>query len=219
MRRTTAPFAWSGFILGSLSLTLGCGPDIEEVPRAAQSGSSSAAAGQAVPGQAIPGQAAAPAGDGVAAASAGSPPGAGPNDPAMNAPAGSPREDVDSTEVPTPAELASKAPPPEPGASAGPREAAVAGVGEKGRGYGGGIVTEPVHQYFQQGQRIVFEVQIPKAMQLWKAEHNNRGPATHAQFMKQIIEANSITLPDLPPGDRYVYDPQQETLMVEHPAK
>lgn len=93
-----------------------------------------------------------------------------------------------------------------------------AGVGQKGQGYGGGIVTEPVHQYFTVKERLAFEVQLPKALQLYKAEHNNKGPATHAAFMKDIIEANSIQLPELPDGHRYQYDPKTETLMVERPA-
>ncbi len=34
--------------------------------------------------------------------------------------------------------------------------------------------------------------------------------------MQRIIKENMIKLPDLPPGDRYVYDPKREELMVEH---
>jgi hypothetical protein len=96
--------------------------------------------------------------------------------------------------------------------------AAGVGVGKKGHGYGGGIVTEPVHQYFTVKERLAFEVQVPKALQLYKAEHDNKGPATQAAFMKDIVEANSIPLPELPAGHRYLYDPKTETLMVERPA-
>jgi hypothetical protein len=105
-----------------------------------------------------------------------------------------------------------------PSPPASERVAAGVGVGKKGRGYGGGIVTEPVHQYFTAKERLAFEVQVPKAMQLYKAEHDNKGPATHEAFMKNIIEANSIPLPELPAGHRYQYDPKSETLMVERPA-
>jgi hypothetical protein len=98
------------------------------------------------------------------------------------------------------------------------REEATAGVGAKGRGYGGGLVTEPIHQHFTVQQRLVFSVQIPKALQLYKAEHNNQAPKTHADFIRDIIAANSIILPELPEGDRYVYDPKLEKLMVEHPS-
>lgn len=97
------------------------------------------------------------------------------------------------------------------------REEAKAGVGEKGRGYGGGIITEPIHQKFTIEQRLVFEIQIPKAMQLYKALHDNQAPKTHEAFMKEIIRANQIALPQLPEGDKYIYDPQLEKLMVQHP--
>jgi hypothetical protein len=36
--------------------------------------------------------------------------------------------------------------------------------------------------------------------------------------MEKIIKANRIRLPALPQGQRYVYDPKQEQLMVEKPA-
>ena len=91
---------------------------------------------------------------------------------------------------------------------------AEAGVGKKGRGYGGGILTEPIHVKFLVEQRIIFEIQVPKAMQLYKAL-NNRAPRSHDEFMKVIIKENQISLPPLPPGDRYVYVPESEELMVE----
>lgn len=97
------------------------------------------------------------------------------------------------------------------------REEAQAGVGAKGRGYGGGVYTEPLHQKFTIQQRLVFSVQIPEAMKLYKAEHNNRAPQSHEAFMKDIIEANSIGLPELPEGDKYIYDPKLEKLLVQHP--
>jgi hypothetical protein len=36
--------------------------------------------------------------------------------------------------------------------------------------------------------------------------------------MKEIIEANSIKLPKLPPGEKYIYDPAKGELQVERPA-
>jgi hypothetical protein len=95
---------------------------------------------------------------------------------------------------------------------------AEAGVGVKGQGYGGGIITEPVHQYFHVQDRLTFEAMLPKAMDLYRAGNNNKGPKTHEAFMKEIIEANSIDLPELPDGHRYLYDPKTEMLMVERPA-
>jgi hypothetical protein len=37
--------------------------------------------------------------------------------------------------------------------------------------------------------------------------------------MQEIIAANQIKLPQLPPGEKYVFDPQTQELMVERPAK
>ena len=36
--------------------------------------------------------------------------------------------------------------------------------------------------------------------------------------MQKIIKENQIKLPELPFGQRYVYDPKKEQLMVEKPA-
>src|SRR5688500_14141481 len=68
------------------------------------------------------------------------------------------------------------------------RVVADTGVGEKGCDYGGGIFTEPVRQYFRAPQMVVFDIEIPKAMSLFKATNDNKGPASHDEFMKRIIE-------------------------------
>lgn len=93
------------------------------------------------------------------------------------------------------------------------------GVGAKGRDYGGGIITEPVRQYFRAPQMVVFDIQIPQAMNLYKASNDNKAPASHDEFMTHIIQANQIKLPRLPDGEKYVYDASTEQLMVERPAK
>ncbi len=64
---------------------------------------------------------------------------------------------------------------------------------------------------------MVFEIQVPHALQLYEAT-NGRKPATHEEFMEQIIKANQIELPELPAGQRYIYDSQTGELMVEKPA-
>ncbi len=60
-----------------------------------------------------------------------------------------------------------------------------------------------------------FDVQIPAAMKLHKASNDNKAPATHEEFMEKIIKPGRIDLPQLPPGERYLYDPKKEELMVE----
>ena len=99
------------------------------------------------------------------------------------------------------------------------RTPAEAGVGRQGRSLDdvegvGNVVAQPAKSLFAARERLVFEVQIPQALDLFKAT-NGRGPQTHEEFMSQIVQANQIRLPDLPEGQRYVYDPQQEQLMVE----
>jgi hypothetical protein len=107
---------------------------------------------------------------------------------------------------------------PSPPASAPPPAVkADAGVGAKGRGYGPGIITTPVATYFRAKEQIAFRIQIPDAMRLYKAT-NGSAPKTHEEFMEKIIKDNRIALPELPPGHRYRYYPEQEELMVEQPA-
>ncbi|HXT61191.1 MAG TPA: hypothetical protein VN699_21300 [Pirellulales bacterium] len=109
---------------------------------------------------------------------------------------------------------------PSPAAAATPpavvQEKAQAGVTGKGDYGGPGIVTTPIGTYFQARERIVFEIAIPGAMRLYDAEKGYK-PKTQEDFMRDIIQANMIKLPELPPGHKYVYDPKKGELMVEHP--
>ncbi len=95
---------------------------------------------------------------------------------------------------------------------------AEAGVGVKGKDYGGpGFVTTPIQQYFRVQERIAFEAQIPNSMKIYKAQHDNKGPATHEEFMEVIIRENAVPLPELKPGEEYWYDAETEQLMVRMP--
>jgi len=109
---------------------------------------------------------------------------------------------------------------PPPAASQTPetvQKPAEVGVGKKGRGYGKGFIATPAASLWAVKERLVFQVQIPQAMQLFKAGNDNKGPKSHDEFMEKIIKENSIKLPELPEGDRYMYDPKTEQLMVESP--
>jgi hypothetical protein len=90
--------------------------------------------------------------------------------------------------------------------------------GAKGQGYGGGIITEPVSEYFRVKDRITLTIEIAKQMQLWKAEHN-RFPKDLAEYEKVILQPlniNSIKdLPELPMNCKYIYDAKTGELMVE----
>jgi hypothetical protein len=98
------------------------------------------------------------------------------------------------------------------------RSQAVVGVGKKGRGYGGGVITEPVRQYFRIQERVAFDIKIPQALRHYQAlDPNGRGPQSHEAFMAMLKE-HEIELPELPPGEEYLFDPVQQELMVQRPA-
>lgn len=98
------------------------------------------------------------------------------------------------------------------------RRVAQVGDGKKGQGYGGGPISEPARQYFRTRERIVFAIQIPEAMKLYKAL-NGQAPKTHEEFIEKIINENGIRLPQLREGDKYVYDPDAEELMIERSGR
>lgn len=87
------------------------------------------------------------------------------------------------------------------------------GVGRKGHGYGTGPIATPLAARWRAAERLIFDAQIPHAMNLFKAT-NGRAPASHDEFMKEIIKFNQIHLPELREGERYQYDPETEQLMV-----
>jgi hypothetical protein len=96
-----------------------------------------------------------------------------------------------------------------------------AGVGKRGQSLRnetgvGGMIAQPAVTLFAVEQRMVFDVSIPHAMQLWEAS-NGRKPKSHEEFMTQIIKGNSINLPELPAGKVYRYHPDDGLLYV-HPA-
>lgn len=126
--------------------------------------------------------------------------------------------------VPVPPPSVAQTPPSSPNVAQTPpnTEAVKAdvGVGQKGRsldGYQGAVVT-PAKAYFAVREKAIFQIQIPHAMQLFKAE-SGAGPQSHTEFMDKIIKANGIQLPELPPGQIFEYRPETEELMVIKPAK
>jgi hypothetical protein len=61
------------------------------------------------------------------------------------------------------------------------------------------------------GQLSVLSIQ--KAMDLYHAE-NDRYPKDYDEFMTVIIKANNISLPQLPPYQKYAYDEKEHKLVV-----
>lgn len=96
------------------------------------------------------------------------------------------------------------------------RVKAAVGVGKKGRSLDGesGMIVTPVKAFFSVQEKLAFEVQLRKALDLYKATNGNF-PKSQAEFDTHI--ASQVKLPQLPAGHKYVYDPQQGELQVERP--
>jgi hypothetical protein len=93
--------------------------------------------------------------------------------------------------------------------------AAEKGVGVKGRGYGGGIITEPIHQYFNIQQDIDFKM-IDYDLKNYHALHN-RYPKDWEEFKKEILEPGNRQLPELPEGENFYFDGKTGQLFVQRP--
>jgi hypothetical protein len=137
---------------------------------------------------------------------------------------------------PSPAKQTVKAPPPPPpppastsptvtptaqpavkDANAGSKEAKV-GVGKKYSRLSKSLICTDFAALYCVRERLVFEVQIPKAMQLFNATEG-RNPKSHAEFMEKIIKEGQIILPELWEGETYRYDPKTAELWVDPPRE
>lgn len=72
----------------------------------------------------------------------------------------------------------------------------------------GKMIAAPAVALFNAREKVVFEIQIPHALNLFKALEG-RVPKTHEEFMQKIVQANGIQLPELKPGTRYRFRPDQ----------
>ncbi len=101
--------------------------------------------------------------------------------------------------------------------------AAEGGVGKRGQGYGGGIITEPVRQYFIARDRIKLNIEIPNNLKNYRALSNNQNPSTVEAFVKEVLDPSGIQLPELRRGEFYVYDPAgkglEDVLFVARPRQ
>ena len=59
-------------------------------------------------------------------------------------------------------------------------------------------------------------IMFRKNLDLYKAEHNNKGPKTNEEMMRIMKNDWLLTLPDPPDGQKYVYDPEKEDLYLEN---
>ncbi len=89
-------------------------------------------------------------------------------------------------------------------------------MGEKGRGYGHTYIAVAAASLWAVKERVALDM-IKHNLDLYKADHDGKGPKNHAEFMQKIIKEGDIKLPVLPEGDTYEYDPATEQLMVNRP--
>jgi hypothetical protein len=89
--------------------------------------------------------------------------------------------------------------------------------GMKAAEIGKGIVSTPAKVYLRIPDKLVFD-QVKQALDLYRAS-NGDFPKTQEEFMREIITANNLKLPELPAGSSYVYQPAEGELMIEEPAK
>ncbi len=74
------------------------------------------------------------------------------------------------------------------------------------------IIAGPAKAYFNVREKVVFEIQLPKQVDLYYAS-NGRHPKTHEEYMREIV--GPIQLPALPQGMVYRYHPDDHELWVE----
>ena len=96
------------------------------------------------------------------------------------------------------------------------------GVGIKGRSLDGetGIgkmISAPAATLFNVKEKVVFEIQLPQALNLFRASEG-RLPKSHDEYMEKIVKANQIKLPELPPGMVYRFNTELGELWVDPPA-
>jgi hypothetical protein len=106
--------------------------------------------------------------------------------------------------------------PDQPGPPSGMiRERAEVGSGAKGH-YGQGLIATPAATYWRVRESLAFTIQVPHAIQLFEASEG-RPLKSEKEFWDRIIKYNHISLPELPPGQRYFFDLKTKQLMVERP--
>lgn len=92
------------------------------------------------------------------------------------------------------------------------------GVGAKGRSLDnetgvGKMISSPVSTLFAVKERVAFDIQIPHALNLFRATEG-RFPKSHEEFMTRIIKENQIKLPELPAGMVYRFNTELGELWV-----
>ncbi len=88
------------------------------------------------------------------------------------------------------------------------------GFGKQGRDYGPGYITETMTAYWRLRERASFEIPFQHTMKNYVASNNGKPPKDVATLKKEILDEAALQLPDLAPGQLYVYDPHSGELLV-----
>jgi len=75
------------------------------------------------------------------------------------------------------------------------------------------IISGPANALLQFRQKAPLEIQVPHALNLFKALEG-RFPKSHEEFMEKIVKANNIQLPELPEGAVYHFNTEKGELWV-----
>jgi hypothetical protein len=122
--------------------------------------------------------------------------------------------------MPPPIQTPAAQTPPVPQAAAKPDNAgskkAEVGVGKSYSRLAKSMICTDFAAIYCVREKLVFEVEIPHAMQLFKATED-RNPKSQEEFMEKIVKANQIKLPELWEGETYRYDPKTAELWVDPP--
>jgi hypothetical protein len=97
-------------------------------------------------------------------------------------------------------------------ATHGPDQAATDGNRAAGHASGVKPVVVPFASVFSIKERVILEFAVPNAIQAYKKRSHGQVPATHHEFMRDVISRFQVELPDPPPGHKYLYDPAKEEL-------
>lgn len=105
----------------------------------------------------------------------------------------------------------------DPGEDVTIQEAGVGAMG-KGEGYGDDPLTYALPAYWSIQERLTFESEVPKAVQIYETMNNKKVESTK-EFMEQVIKPNHIKLPELPEGQKYMWSSKNHKLMIVKPKK
>lgn len=104
-----------------------------------------------------------------------------------------------------------------PAPTATERVEATAGVGKASKNRGDALFGTSLKAGVYARETIELDINLRHALDLYRAE-KGYFPRTEDDFWK-LVKEQQITLPKLPEGEKYVYEPEKGQLMVERPKQ